>query len=154
MSLKLSTGLRNMMLTGTGLQEAFNDGVIYIYTGSQPIDADTAVGGQLIGKVTVNAGAFTFGSPTNGLSFDAPVLNVISKAAAEAWSMVATAAGTAGWFRLMGNANDALGASTVLPRIDGSIGISGSDLNLANITFVVSTPLTVDVFQLTYPASV
>lgn len=153
MSVQLSTGLRQDMLNATGMKGAFANGVMYIYSGPQPVNADSAVQGTLLGIVTVSAGAFTFGVATNGLNFDAPVAGVLSKAAAEAWQMVGIAAGTAGWFRLMGNATDSLGASTTLPRLDGSIATSGADLNLSNVTIAVGTPVTVDVFQYTLPAS-
>lgn len=153
MAIQLSTGLRNGMLNATGFTEAFNDGIMHIYSGPQPLNADTAVSGTLLGKVTVNSGAWVAGSPTNGLGFDAPASGVISKAAAEVWSMVAIADGTAGWFRLMGNAADALGASTTLPRLDGSIAQSGGDLNISSTTIVTGAPTTIDVFQFTLPAS-
>lgn len=153
MSVQLSTGLRQDMLNATGMKGAFANGVMYIYSGPQPVNADSAVQGTLLGIVTVGAGAFTFGTSTNGINFDAPVAGVLSKAAAEAWQMVGIAAGTAGWFRLMGNATDSLGASTTLPRLDGSIATSGADLNLSNVTIAVGTPVTIDVFQYTLPAS-
>ena len=153
MSIQLSTGLRNGMLNATGFKEAFADGVIYIYSGPQPTDADSAVQGTLLMKITVDAGAFSFGSATNGLEFDAPASGVISKAAAEAWRGVGIAAGTAGWFRLMGNASDDLGASTTLARMDGSVATSGGDMNLSTVTIAVGTPVTVDTFQFTLPAS-
>lgn len=153
MSVKLSTGLRQAMLGSIGMDVAFTNGVMYIYSGPQPANADAAVSGTLLGKVSVGAGAFAFGTATYGLNFDAPVLGVLSKAAAEAWQMVATAAGTAGWFRLMGNATDALGSSTTLVRLDGAIATAGSDLNIPNIEFIIGTPVTIDVFAFTLPAS-
>jgi hypothetical protein len=153
MSLKLSTGLRTGMLNATGFKEAFADGVIYVYSGAQPATADAAIQGTLLGKVTVNAGAFAFGSPTNGLEFDAPAAGVVSKAVAEVWQMVGIAAGTAGWFRLMGNPTDALGSSTSLPRMDGSVATSGGDLTLPTVTIAIGTPITIDTFQFTLPAS-
>jgi len=70
-----------------------------------------------------------------------------------AWQMVAIAAGTAGWFRLMGNPVDALGSSTTLPRMDGSIATAGGDLNLSSVNIALSAPTTIDVFQFTLPAS-
>lgn len=153
MSIQLSTGLRNGMLNATGFKEAFTDGVIYVYTGPQPTNADAAVQGTLLGKITVNGGSFSFDSATNGLEFDAPSGGVISKAAAENWQMTAIATGTAGWFRLMGNASDSLGSSTTLPRFDGSVATSGGDLNLSTVAIVAGAPLTIDVFQFTLPAS-
>jgi hypothetical protein len=153
MALQLSTGLRNGMLNSTGFTEALNDGVIYIYSGPQPTNADAAVSGTLLGTVTVNNGAWAAGSPTNGLGFDAPALGVISKAAAEVWRMLGVASGTAGWFRMVGNAADAGGSSTSLPRLDGSVAISGGDMNLSSTTIAIGVPTTIDVFTFTLPAS-
>lgn len=151
MSLKFSTGLRNGMLNATGLKEAFTNGVMYLYSGPQPANADAAVQGTLLAIVTEGAGSFSFGTSTNGLNFDAPVLNVIEKAAGEDWQAACIAAGTIGWFRLMGNATDSLGSSTSLKRIDGSVGISGADLNQPYTTVVEGTPITITEFQITLP---
>lgn len=153
MALQLSTGLRNGMLNSTGFTEAFNDGTIYIYSGPQPATADAAVQGTLLLQITVNNGAWAAGSPTNGLGFDAPAAGVISKAAAEVWRGLGITGGTAGWFRLVGNAADAGGSSTSLPRLDGTVAISGGDMNLSSITIVASAPTTIDTFQFTLPAS-
>lgn len=153
MALQLSTGLRNGMLNATGFTEAFNDGVMYIYSGPQPANADAAIQGTLLLTITVNNGAWSAGSPTNGLGFDAPASGVISKAAAEVWRGLGATTGTAGWFRLCGNATDAGGSSTTLPRMDGAVAVSGGDLNLSSISIVTSAPTTIDVFQFTLPAS-
>ena len=107
--------------------------------------------GTLLGTVTLNSGAFTPGSPTNGLTFAAASGGAVSKSGV--WSFNGVAAGTAGWFRLKGNAADAGGVSTVLPRLDGSVAVSGADLNLSNIAITVSAPVTVDTFTVTIPAA-
>lgn len=153
MALQLSTGLRNGMLNATGFTEAFNDGTIYVYSGPQPATADAAVQGTLLLQVTVDNGAWAAGSPTNGLGFDAPAAGVISKAAAEVWRGLGVTTGTAGWFRLVGNATDAGGSSTTLPRLDGTVAVSGGDMNMSSISIVTSAPTTVDVFQFTLPSS-
>lgn len=154
MTIQLSTGLRQNLLNTTGWKTTFTNGVIYIYSGAQPVNADAAVSGTLLGIVTVNGGAFAFGSPTNGLNFDAPVAGVASKAVAETWKMTGLAAATAGWFRLMGNATDSLGSSTTLPRMDGTIAQgSGGDLNMSTTAIAVGAPTTVDTFAFTLPAS-
>lgn len=154
MALSLSTGLRNGMLNATGFKEAFTNGVIYIYSGAQPTNADAAVGsGTLLLKITLASGAFSFGSGTNGINFDAPASGVVSKAAAETWSGVGIAAGVAAWGRLMGNASDSLGSSTTLPRLDFSVGTSGTDLVLSNVNIAVGAPTTIDTFQFTLPAA-
>jgi hypothetical protein len=149
--LRFSTGLRNKMLGSESYLEAFNDGVLRLYSGAQPATADAAVQGTLLMEVTVDAGAFNHGSPTNGLSFDAPVDGVVSKAAAEAWRGLGLAAGTAGWARLCGNPLDDGTASTTLARMDMSVGRSGADLNLSNTSIAVGAPNTIDAFAVTMP---
>ncbi len=152
MTVRLSTGLRNMMAGSVGFTGAFDNGVIYIYSGSQPLSADNAVSGTLLGIVSVDALPFSFGSPTNALGWDAPVSGVVAKAAAEDWRFEGITNGTAGWFRLMGNTSDSLGSSTTLARMDGSIGTANADMNLSNITITTAAPNTIDVFQFTIPA--
>lgn len=153
MSIRLSTGLRNMLLGTASFKDVFADGVIHIYSGPQPATADAAVSGTLLGIVTVDGGAFSFGSPTNGLEFDAPSGGAISKAAAENWKFTGLANGQAGWGRLMGNALDALGESTTLARLDFSIGTYGADLVLANVNITTGAPNTIDVFSFSLSAS-
>lgn len=156
MTVRLSTALRNKLAGPTGFGTTFAKGVIYIYSGPQPISADQAISGTLLGMVTVDGGVFAFGSPANGLSFDAPVDGTVSKAVAELWKFTGLAGGTAGWFRLMTNAVDDLASDTaakVHPRLDGSIGVSGADLNLSNIAVSVGAPNTIDIFSFTFPAA-
>lgn len=152
MAIRLSTGLRNNLAGDKGFAATFEGGVIDIYTGSQPVSADAAVTGSiLLGTVTLASGAFTPGSPTNGLTFAAPANGSVSKST-DQWSFKGVANGTAGWFRLRGNAVDTGMASTELPRVDGSIGTSGADLNLSNIVITINAPNTIDTFVWTQPA--
>lgn len=153
MTIQLSSGLRDKMLTSTGMKTAFANGVMYIYSGTQPVNADAAVSGTLLLKVTLSSGAFVFGTSTNGINLATSSLGVIAKEVAEVWSGVGIAAGTAGWFRLMGNPSDALGSSTTLARLDGSVGTGGADLNVGSTAVAIGTPLTIDVFQFTLPAA-
>lgn len=152
MTVKLSTGLRNNLAGALGFKATFDNGVIDIYSGPQPLTADAAAAGTLLGTVTLNGGAFTSGQASNGLVFDPAVGGVIAKPAAANWKFTGIAAGTAGWFRLRGNAADNGGASTALPRMDGSIGSTGADLNLSNINVAVGAPNSIDVFQFAFPA--
>jgi len=153
MAVRFSTGLRDDILGSTGLSTSLNDGVIHIYSGSQPSTADSAISGVLLGTVTVDAGAFTPGSPTNGLSFDAPNSGVVAKAAAENWKFNGIVDGTAGWFRFVGNAIDDTLVSTTLPRIDGSIAKTGGDMTLSNTAITAGAPSTVDIFELAMAAN-
>lgn len=152
MTIKLSTGLRTALAGTTGFGATFDKGVIHIYSGPQPSSADAPVSGTLLGIVTSSAAPFTFGDPANGLEFDPAVAGTVSKSSTQEWKFKGIANGTAGWFRLMGNALDSLGSSTVLPRLDGSIGTSGADLNLSNIAVAIGAPATIDIFNFTIPA--
>ena len=153
MAVRFSTGLRDNMLGSADLKTSFTNGVIYIYSGAQPSTADGAATGTLLGKVTLDAGAFAHGVATNGLNFDAPVAGVLSKAAAENWRFTGITGGTAGWFRFAGNANDDGLVSTTLTRIDGSIAKTGGDMTLSTTAIVVGAPSTVDIFQLSMAAN-
>jgi hypothetical protein len=151
MTVRLSTQLRSNLAGTTGFAATFANGVIDIYTGPQPASADSAASGTLLGTVTLSSGAFTPGSPTNGLTFAAASNGVVSKSGT--WSFNGIAAGTAGWFRLRANAADNGLLSTTLPRLDGSVAVSGADMNLSNIAIAVAAPNTIDSFTWTQPAS-
>ena len=149
--IRLSTALRTNLAGTTGFAATFANGIIEIRTGSQPTTADAAATGTLLGTVTLASGAFTPGSPTNGLTFATAADGAVSKSGV--WSMNGIAAGTAGWFRLKGNALDNDLLSTTLPRLDGSIAVSGADMNLSNIAISSGAPTTCDSFVWTQPAS-
>jgi len=154
MALKWSTKLQHDVLAA--VRSTFTNGVVYIYSGAQPIDGDAAVQGTLLGKLTVGAAAFAPGQPAAGLNFDAPANKVLSKAAAETWQFVGLATGVAGWFRHMGNALDDLNAdqTKVLPRMDGRIGGpgSGAEMILSNVTVTQGATTTIDSYALSLPA--
>ena len=149
MTVRLSTALRTALAGTTGFAATFANGVIDIYSGTQPATADAAITGTLLGRVTLNSGAFTAGTATNGLTFAAASGGSVSKSGV--WSFNGVAAGTAGWFRLKGNALDNDALSTTLPRLDGSIATSGADMNLSNISVAVSSPNTIDSFNFSVP---
>lgn len=150
MTVRLSTALRTALAGSTGFAATFANGIIEIYTGTQPATADAAVAGTLLGTVTLASGAFTPGVATNGLTFASAANGAVSKSGV--WSFNGVAAGTAGWFRLKGNAVDAGALSTTLPRLDGSVATSGADLNLSNIVIAIGAPSTIDSFTFTIPA--
>lgn len=59
MTLRYSTGFRNHLAGGGSFKNAFQNGRIEIYTGSQPATADAAVTGTLLCTITNNNGAHT-----------------------------------------------------------------------------------------------
>jgi len=141
-----------MSFKGGSLKEVFMDGVLRIYSGSAPSTADAAVSGTLLCEITVSSGAFVHGTAANGLEFGDAASGVIAKASGETWSGVGIGGGgTAGYFRLVGNASDTGVLSTTLPRIQGTIGTSGADLNMTSTTITVGATYTIDTFQLTLP---
>lgn len=133
-------------------QVLFLDGVLEIYSGSQPASADDAEVGTKLLRITVGSGAFTPGSPTNGLEFDPVLDGVLSKASDEIWSGVGLVAGSAGWFRFYSNNYDSMNDGTAV-RFDGSVGTSNAQLNLSSVAIAVSATTTIDKFQITMPTA-
>lgn len=136
MAFRYSTNLFDEFLTT--LRTELANGVINFYSGSQPATADAAITGTLIGQTSVGAGAWTPGSPTNGLNFDAVVAESasISKAAAEEWKFDVDNAGTIGWGRFISNSvSDSGGELKTVARIDFSVGITSGDCRMSKVTY-------------------
>lgn len=137
---------------GLGFAQIFLDGVIEVYAGTRPVNADAAVSGTLLGTITVSGGAFTPGQATNGLEWGTAADRSIDKASAETWQFTAGASGTATWFRIKGNATDAGSSSTSLPRIDGTISAFGGDATLSDTNIVSGNVYTMNRCKFTWPA--
>ncbi len=145
MALRLSTGTRQDLLGTQDFQTAFALSFINIYTGSQPSTADAAATGTLLATIYSDGAAV-------GVSFDAPVAGVVSKAVAQTWSGTAIAEGTAGYFRLYEAAGTPGVLSTTEARVDGNIATSGANMNMSN-TFIASGAVqTISTFAITMPA--
>ncbi|MEA3341911.1 MAG: hypothetical protein U9R15_18265, partial [Chloroflexota bacterium] len=137
---------------GGSLKEVMQDGIIHIYSGSQPADADSAETGTKLVEITVSSGAFTPGAAGNGLEFKKEISGTLSKNSLEAWSGVASATGTAGWFRFYDN-NEDTGADATAVRFDGSVGTSGAQLTVSSTSITSGATITVDSFDITLPAN-
>ncbi len=135
---------------GQGLRDTLQNGILKIYSGGQPTTPDSAVSGTLLGSITIASGTFVPGSEANGLELGTASSGEIEKDSS-VWSGLGVADGTAGWFRFYANATDSGGASTSLPRIDGSVGTSGADLNMSSTSIVTDATYTVDTFKFTMP---
>jgi hypothetical protein len=143
-------------VVGGSLRDIFKRGVLRIYTGTQPTTADLAATGTLLLTITSASGAFVGGAVANGLEFGVAASGAVSKLSTQTWSGVAVATGTAGWFRLYGNAADEASTpaiSTTLPRLDGAIATSGGQLNLSSTTITTGATTTIDTFTVTLPAA-
>ena len=155
MALRLSTGLRNKMMTatnGASFAEAMVDGTMHVYSGAQPTTADSAETGTLLARITLASGAFVSGSAANGLEFGDASGGAVGKKSGEIWSGVGLANGTAGWFRFYAN-TVVTGASSVAVRFDGSCGTSGAQCNMGSTSITLDGTVTIDTVNVTLPAS-
>lgn len=158
MALKVSTGLRNSMLTGgsgEGFKASMDGGFLYLFSGTQPSSADDAAAGTLLA-------VFYSNYPTNtaGLSFGTAASGAIAKSGAQTWSGAGLTSGTVGWFRFQELDTDeattranALLASATDKRIDGSVAVSGGDLAISATNITSGAVQTVSSFSVTLPES-
>lgn len=117
-----------------------NGGTIKVYTGTQPTDANTAVGAQtLLGTFTFSATAFGTAAPSG--SAPNRVSTITANAIAD---ITAVATGTATWFR-------ALKSDGTTAVMDGSVGTSGCDLNLTDVTITTGETMRVSSFTVSCP---
>jgi hypothetical protein len=142
--LKLSTGLRDDMLDTAPFRTILDASRLRIYSGAAPASADDAEG-----SVIVEIGSDHADTHCHFLA--SAVSGVLSKDA-NIWSGVASATATASYFRLVLAADDGL-LSTSQVRMQGTIGTSGADLNMSNVSLASGATQTIDTFNLTMPAS-
>ena len=140
--------------SGGSVSDLFQNCVIDIYSGVQPTTADLVEtsGSIKLATITLSSGAFSAGSPANGMNFGEVASGVLSKESNEIWSGIGLADGTAGWFRLYDNSYT-IGASTTAIRLDGSVATSGAQFNMSNTTVSTGATSTVDSVSLTLPAA-
>jgi hypothetical protein len=144
MALKMSTGLRNQALAGTGgsIRQIFSGGIIRLYTGDSPASPDSAVTGSLI---------CTFSAATFGTGTTAGTMSIAGSSVTGTCGI----AGTAGYFRLS-EAGDGGTASTTVARLEGAVGkpdATGVDLTLVDTVLLAGQPLTITQATLGFPAS-
>lgn len=138
-----------------GLYHATSTGAVV--TVIAPSGTGDAVNGLALSTTTTTMAATSGGNmaggvdAVNGLQFLAPVNGVLAKKGV--WSFNGLAVGTAGWFRMKASALDSGADSTTFARLDGSVAVSGADMNLSNISITVNAPVTVDTLTITMPAS-
>jgi len=145
MAIKASTGLRNAVLASNPLRTALAGGQIRMYAGPVPASADEAIGAAtLLSTITVN-------STGTGINFDAAASGgVIQKAPGEVWSGVNVAGGGATFYRHVLPADDG-SLSTTAPRLQGTIGVAGADLNLSSTTLTAGATQTIDYYSVALP---
>lgn len=114
------------------------------FTVAATLTTITASYGNMAGGVT---GA-------NGLLFDPVSAGTLSKRAAQTWSGVNAASGTAGWFRQYGSVADskAIDTTATAIRLDGAIATSGAEMNLSSTAFVSGATTTLASWAMLVPA--
>ena len=131
LSPKLSAASRALALDAA--LDVLNGGFIDVFDGSQPTNADTALGAQVkLARLSLNATAFAAASAG-------------SKTAGAIVSSAALASGTAAWYRLYKSD----GTTAVA---DGSVGLATSNLVLNAVVFDLGA--TVSVTSLVYSMAV
>lgn len=148
--MKASRGLRNQMLDSDSfkaIMEANDNCQLKIYSGTPPANARDAVpaGATLLATITGDGGS-------SGLNFDAAASQgVLAKDSNQVWGGTVAADGQATWFRLIAD-GDSGNASDSEPRIQGTVGLSGEDLNLSDDQLTESAVQTIDYFVVNLPA--
>lgn len=128
---KLAVARRNAALDAA-LDTVLNSGSLRIYDGTQPTDADTALGAQvLLAQLPLNATAFAAAAAG-------------SKAANAIGSATAAATGTATWGSLV--------TSGGVRLFDFSVGSSGANLNLNTVSIVINATVSCSSFTATQAA--
>lgn len=147
MTLKISTGLRDGLLVDGDLATLMAAGFIRIYAGTEPASANDAIGSAtLLCTISNN-------STGTGINLEtAASAGVLSKETTETWSGVNAASGVATFFRHVGAADDGT-SSTTQPRIQGSVGLGGADLNLSSVSLTSGATQTIDFYTVAFPAS-
>lgn len=89
----------------------------------------------------------------NGLKWGDSVAGVLAKDPSQTWSGLALQTVSVGWFRIEAAVLDSFvtDATGVIMRIDGSIGISGAELNMGNPAIVTGVAQRIDNFSITLP---
>lgn len=110
---------------------ALNSGFLRIYSGTQPTNADTAIGAQvLLAELTLNADAF------------AAAVNGVATANAITADSSANATGTASFFRVTASNGTSV-------YFDGSVGTATSDLILNSTAIQSGASVSVTSFTIT-----
>lgn len=146
MTLKLSTGLRTDTLSAGSVKSLLDGGFIDIYSGPVPNSADDSIGSAvLMCRISTDgAGTGLTLSPTS-------VSGVLVKDAEDVWIGTKLQTGTPTFYRHVAADDDGT-ASQTAPRIQGSVGLAGEQMNLSSINFITSETQTIDHYAFAIPA--
>lgn len=130
MALNPKTAVASRDLALNAAFDVLNAGKLRIYDGTQPTDADTALGAQvLLADLALNATAFA------AASAGSKVANAITSDAS------ADATGTATWGTLTTGAN--------VRKMDWSVGTSGANFNMNSVAISAGASVSATGFTIT-----
>ena len=141
MTLKVSTASRNSLVAA--IIAAIPDRVLLILSGAPPATADAAQTGTVLSIISENS----TGAP---LDFGTAAGGTLPKDPAQVWSGLNGNTGTATHFRIV-SGTDTGAASTTEPRLQGTCGTAGADLNLSSVNLVAGAVQTIDAANITLP---
>lgn len=123
MTIRLSSGLRDAVVTNYGLGAMLFGGHIQIYTGEQPASPDMPPPGTLLGTVTQDGKPVATGGLK--LTYGPKVGELINDGV---WVLKGIASGAPGWWRFVGAHPDDGAQSAYFARLDGAVGDSVQDM--------------------------
>lgn len=134
-NLKLSTGAKNAMIDATGLNAYIGTSAkLNIYAGTQPTDANTAIGAQTL-LATLICNATAFGSASAGV--------LTAGAISSTTGLAGAGTGTSATFFRLTKSD---GTTVVM---DGTVSSSAADLNLNNTSIASGQSVSVSSFTYT-----
>ena len=141
MAQKMSTALCNQLLDTNPLATIFASGFVVLYSGTVPATADAAAT-SAVRQVVIGAPG-----PGTGVTFNAAAAaGVIAKNSTETWNGTVANSATITFYRVVTAADDDTADSGLIyPRIQGTVGAGGADMNLADPALVAAAP-----FQMNY----
>lgn len=144
MSEMISTALANKMLDTGSLKATFNNAEIRIYSGSVPASADAAAGTVIATVTEASNAALTWAAAAAG--------GVLAKSA-NTWADTSgtNAGGVATYYRLVAKTDTDALDTTTYPRIQGTVGVGGADMNVGTTTIALHANFTLNVFTQTLP---
>ncbi|MBA3015334.1 MAG: hypothetical protein KKD63_11070 [Proteobacteria bacterium] len=151
--IRLSAGLATMLLrpNGKSFADAFRYGVLRLFSGGQPDDANATETGTLLCEISNGGVLFTPGIASGGLNFMLGSTQLLEKSNFETWKGNPVASGNLGWFRFYDNALG-IGASTTAVRFDGSIVVMGTgDLRVSHLDVSTGVPMEIEFFEISQP---
>lgn len=143
MAFKYSTGFKNAVLDTGSVKATFSGMVIRVYSGAVPATADAASAGTLLVTFSDSGGA-------GGLDLAAAASGgVLEKLGTQTWQGDAAADGTPTYFRAE-TSSDSQAESTTLKRIQGTVGVTGADLNMSSPSVTNGDTYHLDYFVLEF----